>query len=349
MSKVLFIGPVNRFSDPRGGSEYKNQMLVSLCEEECDVTVLDTKSWSTDLLFSFKLVLALVFHFYFDTILISASSRSTYRLLTLLTLNKQLGKKTVYFVIGGYLPTALEKGVYKVKPYLKLRTIVLETERMTDKMLMLGLNNVVCIPNFKKFPLNVTIKNRHSRKSIIRFVYLGRITKDKGINEIFSAVDFLNINTDLEFSVHFFGPVSDAYNYFFFNKIKTTPNTKYLGNLDLMKESERGYDILSGYDVMLFPTFWVGEGLAGVLIDAKAAGLPVIATDWNFNNELIAEGDNGLLIKPQNFRDLVLKMSLLIKNENLRLQLAKSSYDSRLKFHFSIQKKNVLNTLNTQC
>ena len=51
--------------------------------------------------------------------------------------------------------------------------------------------------------------------------------------------------------------------------------------------------------MLLFPTFYAGEGLAGTLIDAMCTGLPVIATDWHNNNEIITHGNNGFLVPIQ--------------------------------------------------
>ena len=46
---------------------------------------------------------------------------------------------------------------------------------------------------------------------------------------------------------------------------------------------------------MLFPTRWPGEGVPGTVIDAFAAGLPILATDWHANGEIICHGTNGIL------------------------------------------------------
>jgi glycosyltransferase involved in cell wall biosynthesis len=67
---------------------------------------------------------------------------------------------------------------------------------------------------------------------------------------------------------------------------------------------------------MLFPTYWEGEGFPGVIIDAFIAGLPVIATDWNMNKEIIEEGINGFLIEPKSTDALVQKMIWVMENKS---------------------------------
>jgi glycosyltransferase involved in cell wall biosynthesis len=47
-----------------------------------------------------------------------------------------------------------------------------------------------------------------------------------------------------------------------------------------------------------FLSYWKGEGFTGVIIDAFIAGVPVIATGWNMNTEIIEDGINGFVIPP---------------------------------------------------
>lgn len=41
--------------------------------------------------------------------------------------------------------------------------------------------------------------------------------------------------------------------------------------------------------MLLFPTFYEGEGFAGTVIDALAAGVPVLASDWRYNSEIVTD------------------------------------------------------------
>jgi glycosyltransferase involved in cell wall biosynthesis len=50
--------------------------------------------------------------------------------------------------------------------------------------------------------------------------------------------------------------------------------------------------VLRDYFALLFPIYYIGEGFAGTAIDAFSAGVPVIASDWKYNSEVIKEGIN---------------------------------------------------------
>ena len=63
---------------------------------------------------------------------------------------------------------------------------------------------------------------------------------------------------------------------------------------------------------MLFPTFHPSEGIAGVIIDAYIAGLPVIASDWAHNPESVQDGKTGVLIATHDVDALVNIMKKII-------------------------------------
>ena len=112
------------------------------------------------------------------------------------------------------------------------------------------------------------------------------------------------------FQVDLYGKIDAAY------KDKISAETKLLSNLAykgfLKLDTAAGYDTLATYDMMLFPTYWHGEGFPGVILDAFIAGLPVIATEWNLNVDLIQDGYNGLIIPVHDARALADAMKKVI-------------------------------------
>ena len=48
---------------------------------------------------------------------------------------------------------------------------------------------------------------------------------------------------------------------------------------------------------MIFPTYYVGEGFPGTIIDAFSSGIPDIATDWRYNSEIVQNGKTGYIYK----------------------------------------------------
>ena len=99
-----------------------------------------------------------------------------------------------------------------------------------------------------------------------------------------------------------------------------TANSKFGGFLNLHDTS--GYDILADYDVMLFPTFWSGEGFPGIIIDAYISGLPVIASNWNLNKDIVVDGETGYIIPPHNAAALAHVMKQIIENKQILKEMS---------------------------
>lgn len=75
-------------------------------------------------------------------------------------------------------------------------------------------------------------------------------------------------------------------------------------------------EILSIADIFVFPSFQ--EGLPVSVIEAMAAGLPVICSDIRGNNDLITEGKGGYLFKPTDMNGFQTTMIELVNNMELR-------------------------------
>ena len=78
--------------------------------------------------------------------------------------------------------------------------------------------------------------------------------------------------------------------------------------------------LLSAMDIFTFPSRAEAFGL--VLIEAMAAGLPVISCKSDGILDIVQDGVNGLLVQPENVPQLVTAVSTLLKNRELRNRLA---------------------------
>lgn len=346
MRRILFIGAVNLKNLPLGGEEYKNQLFVSKLEEDFFTVVIDTFNWSKRP----RLLLRLFWNLFFvnfDRIVVSASSASTYKLIKALNFFPSKLKKTFYFVIGGYFPEGLQTKVYNSKYYKHLRGIVVEGELLKQGILETdSFNNISVIPNFKIFNRVEKNNNEHFKKNLIKFIFISRITKTKGVGVIFESVKKLNQQGfENIFSVDFYGKIDAD----FVKEFKTgmqLKNCSYKGYLDIMNKPSESYRLLANYHVMLFPTFWKGEGFPGVMIDAYVAGLPVIASDWNMNKDVVENGRTGELVPINDSQALAEAMQKVIKEKDLWATMAENSFKEARAFHLDTiwpQIKDLLN------
>jgi glycosyltransferase involved in cell wall biosynthesis len=346
MKKFLFIGSVNQGNPPLGGEEYKNQLLVNYFHSLFNLTVIDTIHWKKNPLILYKLIFNILFISY-DKIIVSASSASTYKLIRFLNLFPRKLSKTYYFVIGGYFPEGLKSGKYKIDFYKGLKSIVVEGELLKNQILLIEkLVNVKVIPNFKEFDIDFLKIPKFDKKSIVKFVFISRISKSKGIDIILDAVNILKADGfGSQFQIDFYGKIENDFEHDFFQNIDNS-QLNYRGYLNLMNETQEAYNMLMEYDVMLFPTYWMGEGFPGVIIDAYIAGLPVIASDWNMNKELIEDGITGKIIPSRDVQSLVVAMKEFILDRESIVNMGLYARASAHKFHIKEVAPLIINLLN---
>ncbi len=70
--------------------------------------------------------------------------------------------------------------------------------------------------------------------------------------------------------------------------------------------------IVAGYDAVLLPTYHLGEGYPAVILEAYAAGVPVVATNWLSLPEMVEDGVRGFLVpvrSPEKIREAVGRLS----------------------------------------
>jgi glycosyltransferase involved in cell wall biosynthesis len=184
------------------------------------------------------------------------------------------------------------------------------------------------LPNFKNIDYVPTKELR--KEPYTRFVFLSRIVEQKGCGYIVKATEKLNRKYKDKFIVDFYGSIGDDYRSFE-SEIKDFSNVNYKGFLDL--RNTKNYDVLSSYDAMLFPTFWHGEGFPGIMIDAFISGLPVIATDWHMNKDILQEGVTGFFVRPNNVDDLVDAMEKVMLNPAVIEVMSKNCQKEATKYN----------------
>lgn len=140
------------------------------------------------------------------------------------------------------------------------------------------------------------------------FVFVGRIVKDKGINELIEAFRQLQ-GSDPKVKLLLVGDYEsdlDPLSAETLDFIQSNPNIIFTG----WKNDVRPYFAIS--DALVFPSY--REGFPNVVMQAGAMDLPCIVTDINGCNEIIEEGVNGLIIPVQNAPALLQAMQKIHTN-----------------------------------
>lgn len=143
----------------------------------------------------------------------------------------------------------------------------------------------------------------------VTFCYIGRIVKDKGINELVWAFSQLNkeySNTRL-ILIGVLEDKLDPIKPEIYSEIMNNKSINYVGPQNDVRPW------LAASDIYVFPSY--REGMPNSLLEAGAMGLPSIVTNINGNNEIIVDGKNGEIIPARNQDALYNKMREWVNNK----------------------------------
>ena len=156
------------------------------------------------------------------------------------------------------------------------------------------------------------------RPDMVTFTFVGRIGKDKGIDELCEAFRLLSkeyknvrlfIVGPMENDVD---PISERSQII----IDQNPRIETVG----MKEDTELLAYYAASDCFVLPSY--REGFPNTVLEAGAMSLPSIVTDINGSREIIFEGKNGTIIPPKDMKALYEAMKRMIEEPEWREKMA---------------------------
>ena len=172
--------------------------------------------------------------------------------------------------------------------------------------------------------------------------YVGRVNKDKGINELLEAFSKIEKTHERAYlclvgMYDWQNPITDE-NYEY---AKSSPRVAMTGNVP----KDEVYTYMSAFDALVHPTY--REGFGKVLQEAMGVGLPILTTNIPGPSEVVEEGKSGILCRAMDSEDLREKMITLYESPSLCESLAKEG-SARAEKYFDrpIMLKNILDDMN---
>ncbi len=243
----------------------------------------------------------------------------------LMALNIIFKKELFYVVIGGFLPALLRDHPMYLKMVKYFKALFVQTENLKKDLTVLGIKNIYILSNLKRLNTRSHEELKENDDQEIKLCVFSRINKEKGIEDAIEAVRKTNEKLGSNY-VHLdlYGLVPATYRERLNELMRNNSDiASYCGIVEYNKTVET----LKDYFVLLFPTFYYGEGFPGNLIDAFHSGLPVIATDWMYNKEIIRDGVHGILVPPHDTTSLSEAILKLYRNRSLALDYAHNCLD----------------------
>lgn len=211
------------------------------------------------------------------------------------------------------------------------------------------LNGSACGVDLKKFD----VENKDTYRKKIReqnnisedafvFGFVGRITGDKGINELLDAYKKIE-NSNIYLMLVGSEEIDDTVNKELYLWAKESNRVIFTGSTNVVEQ------YLSTMDCFILPSYREGFGMG--VVEAEAMGVPVIVTDIPGPVDAMIEKKTGIVVKKADSESLYAAMEEMYKNSQMReefsvagVQLVKDKFDQQVFFeHILKDRKNLLN------
>ena len=169
--------------------------------------------------------------------------------------------------------------------------------RITNKPLKIIANGNVNGIDLSYFDRTVEVEKQAKiweDTSTFTFCFVGRLVKDKGINELIAAFEKLH-NKYSKVRLILIGSFEPDLDPLFPETEKLIRAHKAIRFVGFQQDIR---PFLAASNALVFPSY--REGFPNVVLQAGAMGLPSIVTDINGCNEIIHHGKNGVIIPPRN-------------------------------------------------
>lgn len=186
---------------------------------------------------------------------------------------------------------------------------------------VLGYGNVkgVDMEYFSRRPEIVEKSEKLRNEKVFTFLFVGRIVRDKGINELCSAFERIHQQYP-QTRLWLVGAFEDDLD-------PVSPHTRELiesKNSGIETFGKKFGDELLVYyaaaDCFVMPSY--REGFPNTVLEAGAMGLPSIVTDINGSREIIVEGKNGTIVPSRDEESLYSALQVMLRSNIDRKRMA---------------------------
>lgn len=279
-NKIRYVGS---FPPPYGGVTIKNELLYRCLGKRFDIVKPNNNSSLSSLMWFIGSI------FSKQKMIVGVSSVNNKSLLitkALYYFNRKRMKQSLYFMMGGLESSRIAKNKKEIQMYSQYKAIFVETIAMKTELENIGMTNIRYYPNCRQ---HNEMDCRYTHDGF-KCVFFSFVSPEKGVCEI------LNVAKCMPYiSFDFYGEIEPTFKESFMSIIKSIPNAKYCG-IFKAEDSRSIYQKLSEYDVLLLPSHWKNEGVPGVLIESKLAGVPAIVTNTANKSSIVHHFVDGIVI-----------------------------------------------------
>ena len=225
-----------------------------------------------------------------------------------------------------------------------LRLLIAITLKRVDRAIVLGENacnvfrglipdeKIMVVPN--GIDSNVHTEEGARSTETIRVGYLGILSKFKGYLDVLLAAQLL-IKKYPHVHFYFAGGLSNNTCWSECEEIVDKNGLRDNVHFEGVLTGDDKWYFLNSLDIFVFPSW--NEGMPFVVLEAMAAGLPLVTTDVGCISEMVIDAVNGFLVAPRDVQTLAGRIERLIVEKELRVKMGAASR-SRISQFFGIDR-----------
>ena len=240
----------------------------------------------------------------------------------------------IHSTVGNYAYSNIMKWIARNIFSLSDKILVFTKEDMKNLEMLVPKDKIEIFPNA------VSVNNFDRKENTFKkdqsipedgkmVLFVSRFIKEKGVYDLMEAIPSVaREHKNVYFIFAGEGPEK--------NRMETICKEK--GIEDMVRfpghlQSDRLLDAYSCADIFVLPTYHA-EGMPMAILEALAAGLPIVSTPYGAIPDIIKDGVNGFLIEPHAPEQISEKLGVLLRREDIKkrirdanLRLARSEYD----------------------
>lgn len=322
--KISVIGDIGVGEPVYNGQTAKTRDYIYYLSKRYGTTFvncLDTRYWKRHIVKKIVLLFKAMIKSEILVLVLGKNGRKTILPLTC-ALKKFTKNRILFSIVGGSLMYEFESEPKTVKCLKKVDANFVETKVFRDFLKNRGVENTYYAPVFSKRPGIKNLNFYGIKQRPFRFCTYSRVCKEKGTSTAIDVISKINkIAGRIVCTLDIYGFPTEDYKQEFEDKVK---RNRECINVYPYLDDTNAISVLSTHYMMLFPTYYSGEGFPIAIIECLKAGVPVIASDWHFNSEVVLNKCTGLIYDLNKKDGLFDSIMWAINNENIVLEMKKN-------------------------
>lgn len=249
-------------------------------------------------------------------------------------------RKNLFIKIFGYIfeiPTMLISTHIQTDSF-EQKNILSKLYGVEKKVFVLNKGSLCGVPDNK-----INSKFRYSNRKKMRkifsinndkrvLLFVGRICKDKGINELVEALTKINNDSKKNsYLLILLGLIERKHDVILKKTQSLIKDSKDIIHINHRKNV---YPYMHMADLLVVPSY--GEGFCNVVIEANASCLPVLGTKVNGLNESIIHGYNGIKVESHSSEKIIDGINEIFSDKKKYIKLQKNGLENVKNFYESI-------------